>query len=124
MIDPIFAELAAFLPRPDRRGARAPGRLADADPVRRRRRSSGRRRCRTRLAVAVGHDPDNFRIDSAPHPFSVPHSPGDVRFTTRYDVDNVRVSPSSPRCTRRGTPCTSSTCRAPSPSAPAARPAA
>ena len=40
----------------------------------------------------MGHDPDNFRIDSAPHPFSVPHSPGDVRFTTRYDEDYLPFS--------------------------------
>lgn len=43
-----------------------------------------------RLALAVGHDPDHFRIDATAHPFSVPHSPGDVRFTTRYDEGDVR----------------------------------
>jgi carboxypeptidase Taq len=45
-----------------------------------------------RLAAIVGHSPDNSRIDVAPHPFSMPHSPGDVRFTTRYDVDRFRYS--------------------------------
>ncbi len=77
--------------RRHRRGARAPG-------------GAGRRRSRSaavpieqqaalshQLAVAIGHDPDHFRIDPAPHPFSVPHSPGDVRFTTRYDVENLHV---------------------------------
>ena len=76
----------------DRRGARAPGRLAGArslsatSPVERQAALSHQ------LALAVGHDPDHFRIDQAPHPFSVPHSPGDVRFTTRYDVANVHFS--------------------------------
>ena len=45
-----------------------------------------------RLAQVVGHAPEHARIDVAPHPFSMPHSPGDVRFTTRYDVDKFRYS--------------------------------
>jgi carboxypeptidase Taq len=45
-----------------------------------------------RLAVIVGHAPETSRIDEAPHPFSMPHSPGDVRFTTRYDIDKFRYS--------------------------------
>lgn len=45
-----------------------------------------------RLAELVGHAPEHSRIDVALHPFSMPHSPGDVRFTTRYDIDNFRYS--------------------------------
>jgi carboxypeptidase Taq len=45
-----------------------------------------------KLALVVGHSPETSRIDVAPHPFSVPHSPGDVRFTTRYDLDKFRFS--------------------------------
>ncbi|HEY0301617.1 MAG TPA: hypothetical protein VGC36_09805, partial [Rhizomicrobium sp.] len=45
-----------------------------------------------RLAAVVGHSPATSRIDVAPHPFSMPHSPGDVRFTTRYDLDRFRYS--------------------------------
>jgi carboxypeptidase Taq len=91
MIDPIFADLAAFLPpliaEVRERQARWPTPIAfPAVSVERQAALSHR------LAVAVGHDPDNFRIDSAPHPFSVPHSPGDVRFTTRYDVANPPFS--------------------------------
>ncbi|MGH7011089.1 MAG: hypothetical protein ACREEX_09650, partial [Caulobacteraceae bacterium] len=43
-------------------------------------------------ALAVGHREGHFRIDQAPHPFSVPHSPGDVRFTTRYDIANPKFA--------------------------------
>jgi len=35
---------------------------------------------------------EHARIDEAPHPFSMPHSPGDVRFTTRYDRKNFRYA--------------------------------
>ncbi len=74
LVDPIFADLAETLPP------------LIAEVLERQAALSHR------LALAVGHDPNAFRIDSAPHPFSVPHSPGDVRFTTRYDEDDVRFS--------------------------------
>jgi carboxypeptidase Taq len=91
MIDPIFAELAAFLPgaiaEVRERQAAWPEPIAFGDvPVARQAALSHK------LALAIGHDPDAFRIDVAPHPFSVPHSPGDVRFTTRYDVGNIRFA--------------------------------
>ena len=91
MIDPIFADLAAFLPgvlaEVRERQATWPDPVPfGAAPVER------QAALAHELAVAVGHNPDNFRIDSAPHPFSVPHSPGDVRFTTRYDADDVRFA--------------------------------
>jgi carboxypeptidase Taq len=91
LIDPIFARLAAVLPgliaevRERQAGWPAPIPFGDV-PVERQAALSHR------LAVSVGHDPDQFRIDAAPHPFSVPHSPGDVRFTTRYDVGHVKFS--------------------------------
>jgi carboxypeptidase Taq len=90
-IDPIFAELAAFLPgflgEVRERQARWPTPTPfNATPIDRQAVLSHK------LALAVGHDPDGFRIDQAPHPFSVPHSPGDVRFTTRYDEHNVQFS--------------------------------
>jgi carboxypeptidase Taq len=91
MIDPIFADLAAFLP-----GIIAEVRERQAswpDPIPFGHAPIEQQAALShRLAVAVGHDPDAFRIDQAPHPFSVPHSPGDVRFTTRYDAANPRFA--------------------------------
>ncbi len=87
MIDPIFADLAAFLPPliaqvRERQAAWTP-------PIPFPKTAAERQAALShRLAVLVGHNPDEFRIDSAAHPFSVPHSPGDVRFTTRYDETN------------------------------------
>jgi carboxypeptidase Taq len=90
-VDPVFDELAVFLPpliqqvREHQatwpRPAPFPGASIEAQAA-----------LAHRLALAIGHDPDAFRIDAAPHPFSIPHSPGDVRFTTRYDVDDIQFS--------------------------------
>lgn len=44
------------------------------------------------LLAAVGHSLEHSRIDSAPHPFALAGSPGDVRITTRFDADNVRFA--------------------------------
>jgi carboxypeptidase Taq len=90
-IDPIFADLAAFLPpliaEVRERQASWPAALPFGDvPIERQREISDY------LARQIGHDPDHFRIDVAPHPFSMPHSPGDVRFTTRYDLGNVKFT--------------------------------
>jgi carboxypeptidase Taq len=94
LIDPIFADVGATLPglivEVRERQASWPD-LIPFTPTPIDRQAA---LCH-KLAVAVGHDPDNFRIDSAPHPFSVPHSPGDVRFTTRYDVENVKFAVSA-----------------------------
>jgi carboxypeptidase Taq len=91
MIDPIFAALAGSLPgliaEVRERQARWPTPIAFGNVA-----ADKQMALAHALAVQVGHNPDNFRIDSAPHPFSVPHSPGDVRFTTRYDVDNIRYA--------------------------------
>jgi len=91
LIDRVFAELGAVLPgliaEVRERQARWPDPIPFGEvPVERQAALSHK------LALTVGHDPDAFRIDSAPHPFSVPHSPGDVRFTTRYDVHQVKFS--------------------------------
>ena len=93
-IDPIFADLAAFLPgmidQVRERHAQWPTPAPwGPQPVAKQAALSHA------LALAVGHDPDHFRIDAAPHPFSTPHSPGDVRFTTRYDEANLRFSVSA-----------------------------
>lgn len=91
MIDPIFDELAVFLPpliaevREHQAAWPRPIPFPSAPAER-------QAILARELALAVGHDPDHFRIDAAPHPFSVPHSPGDVRFTTRYDERNITFS--------------------------------
>jgi carboxypeptidase Taq len=89
MIDPIFDDLVDFLPptiaEVKERQARWPA-IVPTGPVAEDRQAL----LSKRLTLAVGIDFDHVRIDQAPHPFSVPHSPGDVRFTTRYDIDNVR----------------------------------
>lgn len=91
MIDPIFADLARFLPpligEVRERQARWPAPLPFGEVS-----EDRQAKLAYQLAAAVGHQRDNFRIDAAPHPFSAPHSPGDVRFTTRYDVANPRFS--------------------------------
>ena len=90
-IDPIFADLARSLPpligEVRERQARWPDPIPFGEVAIERQKALSQR-----LGEAVGHDPEHFRIDVAPHPFSVPHSPGDVRFTTRYDLGNVRYA--------------------------------
>jgi len=91
-IDPIFDDLAAELPgilaEVRERQAKWPpvAEFTGDFSVARQTKLS------QRLALVVGHDPNTSRIDEAPHPFSMPHSPGDVRFTTRYDIDKFRYS--------------------------------
>lgn len=43
-----------------------------------------------KLLGLVLNDPRKSRIDVVPHPFTLTLSPGDVRITTRYEVDNIR----------------------------------
>jgi carboxypeptidase Taq len=92
IIDPIFDDLAASLPgllaQVRERQAKWPAVIdfsGDFSVARQEKLSQ-------RLAVVVGHSPETSRIDVAPHPFSMPHSPGDVRFTTRYSEDKFRYS--------------------------------
>ncbi|MFZ1991261.1 MAG: carboxypeptidase M32 [Alphaproteobacteria bacterium] len=92
VIDPIFDDLAASLPpiieAVRERQARwpAPIHFGDDFPVERQKALS------TRIAEIIGHTSEHTRIDEAHHPFSMPHSPGDVRFTTRYDRNNFRYA--------------------------------
>ncbi len=92
IIDPIFDDLAAALPpiieAVRERHARWPSPIpykGDFSVERQKALSAS-------LAAIIGHKPENARIDEAAHPFSMPHSPGDVRFTTRYDEDNFRFA--------------------------------
>jgi len=91
-IDPIFDDLGAHLPgllaEVRERQARWPAVIPFGGDF------SAERQAQLsqRLAAVVGHSPETSRIDVAPHPFSMPHSPGDVRFTTRYNVDKFRYS--------------------------------
>lgn len=92
IIDPIFDDLAAELPgiliEARERQARWPAVVAFSGDF-----SIARQAALSeRLAKTIGHSPQNSRIDVAPHPFSMPHAPGDVRFTTRYDIDKFRYS--------------------------------
>ncbi|HXZ67894.1 MAG TPA: carboxypeptidase M32, partial [Alphaproteobacteria bacterium] len=92
LIDPIFDDLAAWLPpiieAVRERQARwpAPINFGDDFPVERQKALS------QKLAEIIGHSSEHTRIDEAHHPFSMPHSPGDVRFTTRYDEKNFRYA--------------------------------
>lgn len=91
-IDPIFGDLAASLPgilaEARERQAVWPAVLPFGGDF-----SVARQKALSeRLAGIVGHSPASSRIDPAPHPFSMPHSPGDVRFTTRYSEDKFRYS--------------------------------
>jgi len=92
LIDPIFDDLAAELPgiMADVRERQA--RWPDVMPFSGDFSVARQTALSQRLAAVIGHSPHNSRIDVAPHPFSMPHSPGDVRFTTRYDVDRFRYS--------------------------------
>jgi carboxypeptidase Taq len=46
----------------------------------------------TRIAEAIGFDPDGWRLDSALHPFAQSLAPTDVRLTTKYDVHDFGVT--------------------------------
>lgn len=45
-----------------------------------------------KLLGMVLNEPRKTRIDTVPHPFTLTLSPGDVRITTRYEVDNIRFA--------------------------------
>jgi carboxypeptidase Taq len=92
LIDPIFDDLAAELPGILAAVRERQARWPDVIPFSGDFSVARQTALSQRLAVVVGHSPDNNRIDVAPHPFSMPHAPGDVRFTTRYDVDKFRYS--------------------------------
>lgn len=92
MIDPIFDDLARALPdligRVRERQARWPELVPFTGDF-----SIPRQKALSeQIARIIGHSPESSRIDVAPHPFSMPHAPGDVRFTTRYDVEKFRYA--------------------------------
>ncbi|MDT9600840.1 carboxypeptidase M32 [Sphingosinicella rhizophila] len=89
LIDPIFAELECFLPallvQVIERQSTWPAEIPYSGDF-----SAERQRALSyRLAEAVGHDLKHVRIDAAPHPFALAGSPGDNRFTTRFDAGNI-----------------------------------
>ncbi|MBV9905200.1 MAG: carboxypeptidase M32 [Alphaproteobacteria bacterium] len=91
-IDPIFDDLAGYLPgllqEVRERQAKWPAVIPFEGDF-----SIPRQELLSqRMALVVGHSPETSRIDTAPHPFSMIHSPGDVRFTTRYSEDKFRYS--------------------------------
>jgi len=45
-----------------------------------------------KLLGMVLNEPRKSRIDPVPHPFTLTLSPGDVRITTRYELDNIRFA--------------------------------
>ncbi len=86
-IDPVFAELAAFLPdflaAVLERQARRPAPLALDGPFP----IEAQRALGLRLMAAIGFDFDHGRLDTSPHPFCG-GTPDDVRITTRYDEND------------------------------------
>ncbi len=88
IIDPLFDDLAGFLPdfldrvrdKQARNGAppAAPGRVAEP----------AQRALATQLMAALGFDFDHGRLDVSLHPFCGGVS-GDIRITTRYDEADV-----------------------------------
>ncbi len=44
------------------------------------------------LTALIGFDYDRGRLDSAPHPFAISFTRGDVRITTRYDANYLPMS--------------------------------
>ena len=92
IIDPIFDDLVAELPGIMSAARERQARWPDVIPFSGDFSVERQTALSERLARILGHSPENSRIDVAPHPFSMPHSPGDVRFTTRYNVDKFRYS--------------------------------
>lgn len=89
IIDPIFDDLASFLPSViaevrERQACWPTPTIIGPVPIER------QVLLTHRLSQAMGLDAEHIRIDQAVHPTSMLHSPGDVRFTTRYDLANVR----------------------------------
>ena len=88
IIDPIFDELAAFLPGLMRqvveKQAQEPAILALPGPFPAEKQLAFSRR----LAEMIGFDFEHGRIDTTVHPFAT-GVPGDVRITTRFDPDDL-----------------------------------
>jgi carboxypeptidase Taq len=73
---PLVADVASDIPAPT--GGPFGGPYAVED----------QRRALMDILEGVGFDPDGWRLDVAPHPFAQRIAPGDVRITTRYDLDD------------------------------------
>jgi carboxypeptidase Taq len=92
IVDPLFDDLASALPtllaEVCERQASWPAPIPFAADC-----SAERQRALCyALASAVGHGAENFRIDVAPHPFTLVGSPGDNRITVRFEANNVRFA--------------------------------
>jgi len=73
---PLVAEIASEPPK------RASGPFGGPHEV------EEQRRAVMDILEAIGFDPDCWRLDVAPHPFAQRIAPGDVRITTRYDLND------------------------------------
>lgn len=87
-IDPLFADLAAFLPdfiaRAQARQARLPAPVAPEGPFP----IPAQRRLAREMMATLGFDFDHGRLDESDHPFCG-GTPDDVRITTRYREDDA-----------------------------------
>lgn len=90
IVDPIFDDLAGVLPGLLQETRARQSKWPDVVPFPGNLSVERQAALSKRLAGVTGHAPETSRIDVAPHPFAMGHSPGDVRFTTRYDADNFR----------------------------------
>ena len=90
-IDPILADLQAFLPafteRVMARQAREPNPLLPEGPFA----VAAQQRLAEKLMAIAGFEPDHGRLDASAHPFTG-GVPDDVRITTRYSDDDFTES--------------------------------
>ncbi|WP_165191523.1 carboxypeptidase M32 [Caulobacter soli] len=91
-VDPIFADLEAYLPALLTEVVERQAGWPDPIPFQGDFSVERQRALAQALLEAVGHTNANCRIDNAPHPFALAGSPGDNRFTTRFDADNIRFA--------------------------------
>lgn len=92
LVDPIFDELEAALPALLAEVVERQKGWPDPIPFSGDFSPDRQRVLSYKLLEAVGHSLQNSRIDAAPHPFALAGAPGDVRFTTRFDEDNIRFA--------------------------------
>lgn len=92
MLEPLFAELEAFLPPLLGEVREVQARAGEPQPLDGDFSTERQLQLAVRLMGLVGLDAGHSRIDVAPHPFTLASNPGDVRITTRVDPGNVRFS--------------------------------
>ena len=90
-LDPLFDDLADYLPGLLARVLEAQRRRGDALPLEGPFELDAQRRLGILLMKAVGFDPEHGRLDESHHPFCG-GTPDDVRITTRYDPDDFASS--------------------------------